>query len=183
MRISSEIQASPKPTTALVSPRTQQERLNAFFRAALALSLCVGAALSSAPVRAEEPVEFQPQRTSFFFNSFQSAYACSYATEIAESALTALGARRSWVRCSGGLPWNSTLFIDLEFEAARSSQNPQAETGVWRPVRFRGSQACDLNVRILREILARFQVRNARLSDACWRSQGSFDLRAEVLTQ
>lgn len=111
----------------------------------------------------------------------RSFYACSYVEDMAESHLKAMGATYVDARCSGGIqPWGSMQPISLRV----TFQKPVVVGNTTETVRIEGdtwNPACDLNARMIKEFLKKFDnIKVLKKSDSCAFHNSNYFFELEV---
>jgi hypothetical protein len=123
----------------------------------------------------------QPTKVTFSYSGFRSFYSCDFAERETKLMLTKLGAVDIKVRCSGGLPYQSSLWVDSTF--ATIHEVPTDKSDKFAEITDVGldyRDSCDFHKTIFDGVISKFQVYAKKVSESCWYSEGQF--RAKVST-
>lgn len=110
---------------------------------------------------------------TFHYSNHNAYYACSFAETAVVKTLSTLGAEDIDTRCSGGID-NGQLF-PVSVKAAYT----QVAKGE-RMVQFKGNEACDFNVKLIKAALKNFDHEVVSAKDSCWDASGRYDIQVLV---
>lgn len=124
---------------------------------------------------------------SFVGGDRYQMFTCDYAEGLTTRYLSALGATNVEFNCSGGLPYQETLFVDVKFESASAvtkvkiADPKQIKTLGWTDVAITGNEECSFNTTILDNVVGQFETQNLSKTETCWDSEGDFNYSMTVI--
>lgn len=101
------------------------------------------------------------------YSNHNAYYACSYAEGQANKILKTLGGNVLETSCSGGI--DHDMFLPLSMEGSFILEPQGGKTVV-----IRGREACDFNVKLIKEILSVVSVASVKASNTCWDASGNY---------
>ena len=117
-------------------------------------------------LKAEVPYQWEMSEVNFSYSASNAYYACSYVERKLTEYVLTLGGEVFSVRCSGGLPDLAPIFLTATINSARFSESGPY-VGVWLEQSLQIRDSCDINRRLLTNVLNHFETDGIHIRGIC----------------